>query len=395
MSIGSRIQQHHSLSNVFERPLGELCRFVGGGTPSKENPLFWRGTIPWVSPKDMKSDVLSDSSDHISPEAIQQSAANIAPVGAVLVLVRGMGLAKELPICLLQVPCSFNQDIRALIPGESISSEYLAWVLRAHGPRILSRRDTVTHGTLKLKTNLLTSWLIPVPSKSTQKRISTLLNEQIAAVRRARAAAQTRLDAALALPGALARESLRVGPTRKHSLSDCLMEIKRGIGATWKMYPVLGATREGVAAAKEGVGKSPDRYKLVDPVTVFYNPMRILLGSIAMVDEKDATGITSPDYVVMKGIPGVLDTRWFYYWFRSADGAHLIDSLSRGAVRERILFNRLAAGKVHLPEYETQLRASEQMKAVRPIVDGIRQELRALDALPAAILRDVFTGVVQ
>jgi type I restriction enzyme S subunit len=157
---------------------------------------------------------------------------------------------------------------------------------------------------------------------------------------------------------------------------------------------VLGATRDGLAPAKEAVGKAPERYKLVDPVTVFYNPMRILLGSIAMIDEGNVAGITSPDYVVVKGRPGILDTRWFYYWFRSAHGAHLIESLSRGAVRERILFNRLAAGRIELPDYETQLRASDRMKQVRPIVESITQELLAIDTLPSAILREAFAGGV-
>jgi len=126
---------------------------------------------------------------------------------------------------------------------------------------------------------------------------------------------------------------------------------------------------------------------------VFYNPMRILLGSIAMIDDGNATGITSPDYVVLKGRPGILDTRWFYYWFRSTYGAHLIDSLSRGAVRERILFNRLAAGKIELPDYETQLRASDRMKQLRPVLKSINEELQAIDALPPAILREAFAGI--
>jgi type I restriction enzyme, S subunit len=103
----------------------------------------------------------------------------------------------------------------------------------------------------------------------------------------------------------------KLGNTHLCRLSDCLVEIRTGVGADWSKYPVLGATRNGLAPAKEGVGKAPERYKPIDPVTVFYNPMRILLGSIAMVDEGDATGITSPDYVVVKGRPGILDTRWF------------------------------------------------------------------------------------
>ena len=36
------------------KPLKYLARFNGGATPSKDNPSFWNGSIPWVSPKDMK-----------------------------------------------------------------------------------------------------------------------------------------------------------------------------------------------------------------------------------------------------------------------------------------------------------------------------------------------------
>jgi hypothetical protein len=64
-------------------------------------------------------------------------------------------------------------------------------------------------------------------------------------------------------------------------LGDVLIEVKKGIGKEWAKYPVLGATRDGVAPAKELPGKHPERYKPVTAGTVFYNPMRILIGSIA------------------------------------------------------------------------------------------------------------------
>jgi type I restriction enzyme S subunit len=53
-------------------------------------------------------------------------------------------------------------------------------------------------------------------------------------------------------------------------------------------------TRSGLAPARERPGKHAERYN----GTVFYNPMRILIGSIAFVDDDDEPGITSPDYVV-------------------------------------------------------------------------------------------------
>jgi type I restriction enzyme S subunit len=72
----------------------------------------------------------------------------------------------------------------------------------------------------------------------------------------------------------------------------------------------------------------------------------------------------------------------------------LIDSLSRGAVRERILFNRLSAGEIEIPDYETQLHASSRMEQVRPIIETITQELNTINALPPALLRRAFHGEI-
>ena len=56
--------------------LGDLCQITGGGTPTTTVLKYWEGSIPWVSPKDMKSEIVSDSIDHVSEEAINNSATN-------------------------------------------------------------------------------------------------------------------------------------------------------------------------------------------------------------------------------------------------------------------------------------------------------------------------------
>lgn len=52
-----------------------LFRLVSGGTPSKDNPEYWEGPIPWVSAKDMKSFIIRGSEDGITEEGRQ--AANL------------------------------------------------------------------------------------------------------------------------------------------------------------------------------------------------------------------------------------------------------------------------------------------------------------------------------
>ena len=179
---------------------------------------------------------------------------------------------------------------------------------------------------------------------------------------------------------------------RRIRFSDCLKEVTQGVGPSWKNYQVIGATRNGLAPAKEAVGKSPERYKLVEPGSIFYNPMRILIGSIAFVDEGEKPGITSPDYVVFKSRPGVVHPRWLYYWLRSDHGAAFIKTLARGAVRERMLFRRLATAEILLPRYEAQIEFATQVLAVEKARAAGEGQLEAAKALPAAYLRAVFSS---
>jgi type I restriction enzyme S subunit len=188
-----------------------------------------------------------------------------------------------------------------------------------------------------------------------------------------------------------------VGATSNHSTplrwlpaNECLEEVSRGVGSGWKGLPLYGATREGRAPAKEAIGKHPERYKPVEPGTVFYNPMRILLGSIAMLDEGEVRGITSPDYVVVRGRPGVLHHRVFYYWLRSTPGEQLIRDLARGGVRERILFNRLCQGLIPVPPWRAQVELAEQLALVPLARRAALDRVAAAEALPAAFLRDLF-----
>jgi type I restriction enzyme S subunit len=62
-SCSDSIAMHELISS------GQI-KLTGGGTPSKSNEKYWVGTIPWVSPKDMKRWYIDDTQDHISPEAL-------------------------------------------------------------------------------------------------------------------------------------------------------------------------------------------------------------------------------------------------------------------------------------------------------------------------------------
>jgi type I restriction enzyme S subunit len=98
--------QNHS-ENWSARPLTDLCSTMSGGTPPKSDPALWNGGVPWISGKDLKSYRLSDAIDHITEQAAELYS-KVAPENSVLVLVRGMGLAKGFPVGLIERPMAFN-----------------------------------------------------------------------------------------------------------------------------------------------------------------------------------------------------------------------------------------------------------------------------------------------
>lgn len=229
-----------------------------------------------------------------------------------------------------------------------------------------------------------------IPAAGTdQERVTKQLNAIFSEYFIARLAVEAQLKELRSFAEAVVSNSVNSG-SRVHVLGQVLEEVKTGIGPSWKQFKVFGATRDGLALAKEPPGKQPERYKPVNAGTVFYNPMRILIGSIAFVDDDDQPGITSPDYVVLKGKPGVVDSRWFYYWLRSPLGEKCINSLARGAVRERMLFNRLADGEIELPDFAAQQKASKALAQLNPMCVAIEKQRQELELIPQKLLAQVF-----
>lgn len=147
--------------------LEECGRWLSGGTPSRKNGELWGGSIPWVSPKDMKSELIIDSVEKVTEKAIE-SGVKIVPEKSILLVVRGLILAHSFPVGLTTVPVTFNQDMKALISSKDYLPEYLLSFLQHSRDKVLSLATTTTHGTKRLASDSLFS--LPVPKQSLAKQ---------------------------------------------------------------------------------------------------------------------------------------------------------------------------------------------------------------------------------
>ena len=72
--------------------LGDVCRFIGGGTPSRKREDYFNGNIPWATVKYFKTFRILETEDHISEAGLADSASNLVPAGTVLLVTRvGLG----------------------------------------------------------------------------------------------------------------------------------------------------------------------------------------------------------------------------------------------------------------------------------------------------------------
>jgi type I restriction enzyme S subunit len=159
------------------RNLGTLR---GGGTPSKARSELWDGSIPWVTPKDMKRDHMDGAQMCITQKALEESAAKLIAQGSILFVVRGMILAHSFPVALTTVAVTVNQDMKALtlrIPG---MGEFVLRALKGLKPCVLAKVQRSSHGTCRLESSDYETMPFPLPPLAEQNRIVAKVDELMA-----------------------------------------------------------------------------------------------------------------------------------------------------------------------------------------------------------------------
>ena len=377
------------INDIKKVRLGDVASTASGTTPSRSEKKYWEaGTIPWVKTSEVAFQRILTTEEAITVEAINETSLQLLPVGTVLVAMYGQGKTRG-HSAILGIEAAVNQACFAILPNETFLPEYLQYWLQASYQDLRHLSEGRGGNQANLNGALLKELRVPWINRDKQNTVVKNISKQFEHIDKAHTATTEQIDEVGRLTDAIIAESVREVST-KTVLNSIIDEVKKGVGENWSSHAFLGASRAGLSAAKVTPGKHAYKYKPVNHGTVFYNPMAILTGSIAMVDDDDTPGITSPDYVVLHGKEGLVDSRWLYYWLRSPLGANLIKSLVRGGVRQRLLFNRLAKGELLLPSFPDQQRVSMALKELKPIRKALEYRLSEIKSISSKILETTF-----
>jgi type I restriction enzyme, S subunit len=172
------------------KTLRELCAGISGCTPSTKEPGFWNGNIPWVSPKDMKAEIVTDTIDHLTAAAIAEGGVSTVSARSVLVVMRSGILQRTVPIALLAREAAINQDMRAFhVKDETVVLPEFLTIHLQHRVEDLLKLVKWSTTVQSMNADELANFPISLPPLEVQRKLVERVTAARAEIARERAAA--------------------------------------------------------------------------------------------------------------------------------------------------------------------------------------------------------------
>lgn len=152
--------------------LGEFCRVTSGGTPSRKEPSYWDGDIPWVKTGEINYGVISTTEESISKEGLENSSAKLIPAGTLLMAMYGQGVTRG-RVAILGIEAALNQACAAIFTPDNVLTDYLFHFLTYN----YENTRNLGHGANQknLNSRLIKSIEFPLPPLPEQRAIAHAL----------------------------------------------------------------------------------------------------------------------------------------------------------------------------------------------------------------------------
>lgn len=152
--------------------LGDICKTMSGGTPSRHKNEFYNGSIPWIKSGELKDSIIKETEESISRKAIEESSAKIVPSGSLLVALYGANVGK---LGLLDIDAATNQAVCSIMCGNYVSREYLFHYLRFIREEII--RSGKGGAQNNISQEIIRNLKLPLPPLKEQDRIIEKIKE--------------------------------------------------------------------------------------------------------------------------------------------------------------------------------------------------------------------------
>lgn len=161
--------------------LSDFCITGSGGTPSRKNPEYFEGEIPWIKSGDLRENIVTQATEFITDDAIKNSSAKIVSKGSILLAMYGATVGR---MALLGIDAATNQAVCNITPDQKKAfTKYVYYALLHKVPEFLE--SAVGGAQPNISQGIIKDTLISLPPLDEQKRIAAIL-DKADAIRRKR-----------------------------------------------------------------------------------------------------------------------------------------------------------------------------------------------------------------
>ena len=118
--------------------LADVGDWRAGATPSRTNPNYYGGEIPWLKTGDLTDGDIQEASEYITDLALKETSVRLNPEGSVLMAMYGATIGK---LGILTKPMTTNQACCACIVSPYLFNKYLFFFLMSNRKEFIKKGE--------------------------------------------------------------------------------------------------------------------------------------------------------------------------------------------------------------------------------------------------------------
>lgn len=380
--------------------LGEVCEIIAGQSPPGESYRKKSEGLPFFQGK------ADFGPRHPVARTWCIAPTKIALPGDILISVR----APVGPINIADVECCIGRGLAAIRPGNQADRDFILAVLQFYEGTLVELGSGSTFEAIRRDDLELLE--IPLPPFAEQKRIAAILNEQMAAVERAKTAAESQLEAATSLPAAYLHTTFNSSEAQqwpRKRLGDHVTKVGSGVTPLGGQaaYPRSGIplirsqnvhmnrfVHDGLAFISAQQNAEMEG-SLVQQGDVLLNITGASIGRVCVVPPELCPTNVNQHVSIIRG-DSSFDPAFLSFFISTSEFQKFIWDSQAGATRQALTKAMIEDFQIPLPSLIEQQRIAmtlnEQMAAAEKVRKSLEEQLDTINKLPAALLRQAFNG---
>ena len=400
--------------------LGEVCDFIGGGTPSKNESKYWNGKLNWASVKDVKGNFLNSTEDTITELGLENSASNVAEPND-LILITRISPGKSI---ISNIRTAVNQDLKIVKPKFKTSANFLHYYFQAIEREVIKKSSGTT--VLGITLNNLNEIKIPLLDSDTQHAIVSKIKELLSELDKGKQQLETAQQqlkiyrqAVLkwAFEGKLTNGAVKEGELPEGWLMTSIIELVEKNKHSLKAGPFGSSLKKEFYVSKgykiygqeQVIADDPflgdyfiDEIKFEELKSCQIKPYDILIslvgtvGKVLILPENSHPGIINPRLIKITLDRKKYSPKFFKYYFESAVVKIFYNGAAKGTTMDVLNLGIIKTIPFPLPPLKEQELIIQEIESRLSVCDKVEEtittSLQQAETLRQSILKKAFEG---